>query len=152
MAQVHTRSVTQQPASSPVLAEGGRHRLTPFWRHYLEMVAAMMVGMIVTGAIFLSVVGLKTWPEVTVEYPTQALLAMAVGMTIPMAAWMAHMRMPRRHIYEMSAAMVIPVVPCLLLVWLDITKSAECGAYCLLMLLAMWAVMRRRRDLYSTST
>ena len=44
-----------------------RH-LSPFWRHFLEMLAAMVVGMLVTGAIFLSIVGLKTWDEVTLQY------------------------------------------------------------------------------------
>jgi hypothetical protein len=34
--------------------------------------------MLATGASFLSIVGLKTWDEATVQYPTQALLAMAV--------------------------------------------------------------------------
>jgi hypothetical protein len=43
------------------------------------MLGAMAVGMIATGAIFVSVTGLKTWDEVTVQYPTQALLAMAAG-------------------------------------------------------------------------
>jgi hypothetical protein len=52
----------------------------------LETLTAMVVGMLVTGAIFLSIVGLKTWDQVTVQYPTQALLAMAAGMTIPMMA------------------------------------------------------------------
>lgn len=61
-------------------------RISPFWRHVLEMLAAMVVGMIATGAVFLSAVGLKTWEQVTVQYPTQALLAMAAGMTIPMVA------------------------------------------------------------------
>ena len=56
-----------------------RH-LSPFWRHFLEMLAAMVVGMLVTGAIFLSIVGLKTWDEVTLQYPTQSLLAMAAGL------------------------------------------------------------------------
>ena len=55
-----------------------RH-LSPFWRHFLEMLAAMVVGMLVTGAIFLSIVGLKTWDEVTRRY-TQSLLAMAAGL------------------------------------------------------------------------
>jgi hypothetical protein len=35
------------------------------------MLAAMVVWMLVTGAIFLSIVGLKTWDEVTLQYPTQ---------------------------------------------------------------------------------
>jgi hypothetical protein len=106
-----------------------RH-LPTFWRHFLAMLAAMAVGMIATGAIFLSVVGLKTWDQVTVQYPTQALLAMAAGMTIPMVAWMLFRGMGRRNSSEMAAAMVLPVVPFLRLVWFDVTKSAQCGAYC----------------------
>jgi hypothetical protein len=60
----------------------------------------MMVGMVATGAILLYIVGLKTWEEVTVQYPTQSLLAIAAGMTIPMVAWMLSVpwdaRMPTR--------------------------------------------------------
>jgi hypothetical protein len=33
------------------------------------MLAAMVVGMLLTGGIFLSIVGLKTWDEVTVQLP-----------------------------------------------------------------------------------
>ena len=66
--------------------------ISPFWRHFLQMLAAMAVGMIATCAIFLTIVGLKTWDEVTSQYPTQALLAMAVGMTLPMVAWMRYRR------------------------------------------------------------
>jgi hypothetical protein len=43
-----------------------------------------------TGALFLTIVGVKTWDEVTIPYPTQALLAMAAGMTVPMVAWMVY--------------------------------------------------------------
>jgi hypothetical protein len=75
------------------------------------MLGAMVVGMLVTGAIFLSIVGLKAWDEVTVQYPTQALLAMAAGMTIPMVAWMLFRGMGRRNAYEMAAAMVLPLSP-----------------------------------------
>lgn len=121
----------------------------PFWRHFLQMLAAMFVGMIGTGAIFLSIVGLKSWNAVTTEYPTQALLAMAVGMTAPMAAWMLYRGMGWKNTYEMAAAMVLPVVPFLLLVWFDVTKSAECGIYCAVMVLAMLALMFYRRSEYS---
>jgi hypothetical protein len=146
MTHVHSRSQGRQPISTGGTPAHAGHRLTPFWRHYLQMVAAMMVGMVATGAIFLSVVGLRTWEEVTLRYPTQALLAMAVGMTLPMVVWMEHVGMRRSHTYEMAAAMVISAVPCLLLVWLGITKGAACGAYCILMLLSMWAVMHRHPD------
>jgi hypothetical protein len=75
-----------------------RRHLPTFW-HFLEMLAAMAVGMIATGAVFLSVVGLKTWEQVTVQDPTQALLAMAVGTTVPMVAWMLFRGMGRRNSY-----------------------------------------------------
>ena len=64
MSQTHT--VSSDPASGHdpgqtasrhqlVLAEvHHRRRLSHFWRHFLEMLAAMVVGMIATGAIFVS--------------------------------------------------------------------------------------------------
>jgi hypothetical protein len=126
-----------------------RRHLPAFWRHFLEMLAAMAVGMIATGAVFLSVVGLKTWEQVTVQYPTQALLAMAAGMTVPMVAWMLFRGMGRRNSYEMAAATVLPVVPFLFLVWSGVTTSAQCGGYCVVMIAAMLGLMLYRRDEYS---
>ena len=128
---------------------GHKRHLSPFWRHFLEMLAAMAVGMIATGAIFLSIVGLKTWDQVTIQYPTQALLAMAAGMSIPMAAWMLVRGMGRRNAYEMAAAMVLPVLPFLCLVWFDVTKGAQCGGYCATTIVAMLVLMRYRRSTYS---
>jgi flagellar biosynthetic protein FliP len=127
-----------------------RRRLSPFWRHFLEMLAAMVVGMIGTGAIFLSVVGLQTWEEVTLRYPTQALLGMAGGMTLPMIAVMEYRHMGHRNSSEMAAAMVLPVIPFLCLVWFGVTKSAQCGPYCLVMIAAMLGLMLYRRAAYGT--
>src|SRR4029453_4416687 len=129
-----------------------KQRISPFWRHFLEMLAAMVVGMIATGAIFLSIVGLKTWDEVTTQYPTQALLAMAVGMTVPMVAWMLYRGMGWRNSGEMAAVMVLPVIPFLCLVWFEVTTSAQCGAYCALTVVAMLALMGYRRSEYSMET
>ncbi|MGZ4591623.1 MAG: hypothetical protein ACXV4A_01765 [Actinomycetes bacterium] len=109
----------------------------------------MAVGMIATSAVFLTVVGLKTWDEVTVQYPTQALWAMAVGMTVPMVAWMGYRRMGLRNSAEMAAVMVLPVIPFLCLVWFGVTESAWCGEYCLATVVAMLALMRYRRSEYS---
>jgi hypothetical protein len=119
------------------------------WRHFLEMLGVMVAGMIVTGALFLSVVGLKTWDEITLVYPTQALLAMALGMTVPMLAWMLHRGMGWKNSYEMSLAMVLPVIPFLCLVWFHVTASAQCGAYCAVTVFAMLGLMRYRRNEYS---
>jgi hypothetical protein len=126
-----------------------RHRLSPFWRHYLQMAAVMVVGMIATGAVFVSIVGLKTWDEVTTQYPTQTLVAMAAGMSIPMVAWMLYRGMGRKNSFEMATAMVLPVFPFLCLVWFDVTKSAQCGGYCALTFVTMYALMRYRRSEYS---
>jgi hypothetical protein len=132
------------------MRSGQVRRVSPFWRHFLEMVGAMAVGMLITGTIFVLIVGAKTWDEVTSQYPTQSLLAMAAGMTIPMVAWMLYRGMGRRSSYEMAAAMILPVIPFLCLVWFNITQSAECGAYCGVMVVAMLALMRYRRSEYST--
>jgi hypothetical protein len=125
--------------------------LPSFWRHFLQMLAAMAVGMIATGAIFLSAVGLKSWDQVLLQYPTQALLAMAAGMTIPMVAWMLFRGMGARNSAEMAAAMVLPVVPFLCLVWFHVTKSAWCGPYCALTIVAMLGLMFCRRSQYSAT-
>jgi NhaP-type Na+/H+ or K+/H+ antiporter len=143
------QEASPQPVRSP--QAGRKRRLSPFWRHFLEMLAAMAVGMVATGAIFLSIVGLKTWDQVTIQYPTQALVAMAAGMSIPMVAWMLLRGMGRRNAYEMAAAMILPVVPFLCLVWFDITKTAQCGGYCAATIVAMLALMRYRRSTYSTA-
>lgn len=138
--------VGQRPPDA--LRRAPKRRLSPYWRHFFQMLAAMMVGMMAAGATFLSIVGAKTWDEITTQYPTQALVAMAIGMTLPMAAWMAYRGMARRDTIEMSALMLVSVLPFLCLVWFGVTKSAQCGGYCLLTIVGMLALMRFRQDVY----
>jgi hypothetical protein len=123
--------------------------MSPFWRHFLSMLAVMVAGMLATGAVFLWIVGLQTWNEITIVYPTQALVSMALGMTAPMVAWMLHKGMGRKNTFEMALAMVLPVIPFLFLVWLNITESAACGLYCAATVIAMLSLMRYRRAEYS---
>jgi hypothetical protein len=142
--------VSPQPAAGHGEGRAETHgHVSPFWRHFLEMLGAMVVGMFLTGLVFLSVVGLRTWDEITFVYPTQALLAMAVGMTIPMVGWMFYRGMGTRNIAEMATAMVAPVIPFLCLVWFNVTASAQCGAYCAVTVLAMLTLMRYRKSEYS---
>lgn len=147
--QAHRHGMDQLPESAKLGATDRKRLVPPFWRHFLEMLAAMVVGMIATIAVFLSIVGLSTWDEVTSQYPTQALLAMAVGMTVPMVAWMQYRGMGWRNSSEMAAAMVLPVIPFLCFVWFGITESAMCGLYCAVTIVAMLALMRFRRSEYS---
>jgi hypothetical protein len=130
-------------------SRGGRRRLSPFWRHFLQMLIVMMLGMMAAAAIFVTIVGLKTWDEVTTQYATPALLVMAAGMTIPMVVWMVYRGMGWRNSFEMAGAMVLPVIPFLCLVWFDVTRSAACGGYCAATVLTMLALMAYRRSVYS---
>ena len=117
----------------------------------MQMLAVMMAGMFVGAAVLVTLVDAKTWDEVTTQYGTQALVVMAVGMTVPMTAWMLYRGRGRKNAYEMAAVMVLPVVPLLCLYWFDVTESAQCGAYCAVSVAAMLALMFYRRGQYSTS-
>ena len=123
-----------------------------FWRHYVEMFAVMLVGMLVSGYTLVRAVGLTSWDKATSLYPTQCLLAMALGMSVPMSAWMLWRGLGRRNATEMMLVMALPVVPFLCLVWFNITTSAWCGAYCGLTAVAMLGLMLYRRGDYSVHT
>lgn len=112
------------------------------------MLGVMVVGMVTSAAIFLTVVGMQ-WDEATRRHPVASLLVIAVGMTVPMTAWMLHRGMGGRNSIGMAAAMAIPVIPFLCLVWFDVTASAQCGAYCAISVIAMLALMHYRRADYS---
>ena len=77
-------------------------RTTPTWRfirHFLEMLAAMVLGMLVLGPL---------WP--TIDRVELQALVMATNMTIGMAALMAVRRHAWPGIVEMSAAMYAPFI------------------------------------------
>jgi NhaP-type Na+/H+ or K+/H+ antiporter len=112
------------------------------------MFAVMVAGMVAFAAVFVTIVDMK-FDEATRQYPTASLLVIAAGMSIPMTAWMLHRGMGRKNSTEMAAAMVLPVVPFLCLVWFGATDSAQCGPYCLAAILAMLALTFYRRRDYS---
>lgn len=125
-----------------------QHHRSPFRRHFLQMFGVMVAGMIASASVFLTIVGM-TWDEATLEHPLASLLVVAGGMTVPMTVWMLHRGMGIRNSAEMAAAMAVPVIPFLCLVWFGATKSAWCGAYCIVSIIAMVALMLWRRDAYS---
>lgn len=122
--------------------------LSPFWRHLWQMCAVMVAGMVAAAAIFLTIIGMK-WDEATVQHPLASLLVIATGMSVPMTGWMLYRKMGLKNSLEMAAAMLVPVIPFLFLVWFDLTKTAQCGPYCLISLAAMVGLMRYRRSEYS---
>jgi hypothetical protein len=78
-----------------------KRSITQFLRHYLEMVAAMVVGMIVLGGLSAVLLDLSDDAAVT-------LVEMAIAMTVPMVAWMRFRGHGWRATNEMALAMLIP--------------------------------------------
>jgi len=119
-------------------------RITPTWRfirHYLEMLAAMVLGMLVLGPL---------WP--TVDGVELQALVMATNMTIGMAAMMAVRRHAWPSIVEMSAAMYAPFIILFVPFWTgEITSGGLFLIGHLLMLPAMLAAMLHRRAKYTAA-
>jgi hypothetical protein len=125
----------------------GAHR---FLRHLFEMALAMMAGMMVSAAIFLSAVGM-TAAEAMREHAVLFVALQALGMTVAMVAWMRHRRHNWRSSSEMAMAMVVPAVPLICLRLLDIISGPICSLYCLATIVAMVALMLYRRSDYGAT-
>jgi len=113
-------------------------------RHYLEMVVAMLVGMVVLGPVWNLV--WPGWSAVTEVH----VLGMATNMAIGMAAWMAFRKHSRIAIVEMSAAMYVPFLVLLVPYWAGAVSAGVVftGGH-LLMLPAMAVPMVWRRHEYA---
>jgi hypothetical protein len=102
-ADVHRYGV---PRRARRMSASTRH----FVRHYVEMVVAMFLGMVVLGAPAgwaLGAVG-SSWSELNTDAPALMLLGMAVTMTVPMVSWMRYRGHGWRANAEMSASMLVP--------------------------------------------
>ena len=93
----------------------GRRRWLAFAGHYLEMVVAMAVGMMALAPL---------WPDAWLARGDLHAVAMAVDMTVAMAAWMAIRRHTWPRIVEMSAAMVLPFAVLLVPYWAGIIPGS----------------------------
>jgi hypothetical protein len=90
-----------------------------FVQHYIEMVIAMLLGMLVLGGAFtvlLGAVGIDVgdWQD---DAPELLLLGMAFTMTAPMVAWMRYRRHGWAPAGEMAAAMFAPTAVAIALLW-----------------------------------
>jgi hypothetical protein len=123
----------------------GRRR---FLHHYLEMVAAMLVGMVIVGAAVrgvLAFVGL----EFPAQHPELAALEMAFDMSVGMVVWMRRRGHGWVSTLEMAGAMFAPAVALVPLLWLGVIAGDSLLALeHLAMLALMYLVMRRRRADY----
>jgi flagellar biosynthetic protein FliP len=112
------------------------HRVWHFTRHYLEMVMAMLVGMVALGPLEHLV-----WPALTAR-PDVGVMVMATNMSIGMGGWMRFRGHSWRGIAEMSASMYLPFVVLLVPFWAGaIGEGALMTWGHLLMLPAMALVM-----------
>ena len=115
-----------------------------FVRHYLEMLAAMAIGMVVLGAASDALLELPDRTAVT-------LVEMAICMTLPMVAWMRIRGHGWRLCNEMAAAMLLPTAGMLALLAGGVVTDA--GTLLMLehivMLPSMLIAMLLRRDEYT---
>ena len=141
----------QTGSRHPTHAAAGHNRRR-FLRHYLEMVAAMLVGMVVLGAAVRGVLAL-TGREFPAQYPELAALEMAATMSVGMVAWMRHRGHGWASTLEMAGAMFAPAVALFPLLWLGvITGDSLLVLEHLVMFPLMYLVMRRRRAEYGGSS
>jgi hypothetical protein len=138
---------TPEHTQDPALARPG-NAWGPFVRHYLEMVLAMAVGMVVLHplwAVGLDALGL---PGALHHAPVMATV-MATDMSLGMAAWMRFRGHSWRPIVEMSATMYLPFAVFLPPVWAGaMSGGAMITAGHLLMLPSMFALMLWRSNEY----
>jgi hypothetical protein len=123
-----------------------------FVRHYVEMVIAMFLGMLVLGLPAegaLLALGSST-SELEREAPALMLLGMAFVMTVPMVMWMRHRGHGRRPNAEMAASMFLPTFAVIALIAAGTIDSwSAMGIEHAAMLPSMLVAMLLRRDEYS---
>jgi hypothetical protein len=126
----------------------GGHGRWPFARHYLEMVAAMFVGMavlggLVNGALVLAGLEMPDQAEVTS-------LEMATYMATGMVVWMRYRGHGWPSTLEMAGAMFVPALALFPLLWAGAISGDDLLMLeHVLMLPLMYVVMLRRRSEYT---
>ena len=99
------------PAATSSPKWSGRQRRN-FVLHYVEMVIAMFVGMIILSLVQEGIIAASGADGIgrALDGPVVSLFVMTAYMVIGMGGWMAIRRHPPRHNLEMNAAMVAPLV------------------------------------------
>ena len=123
-----------------------------FVRHYVEMVAAMFLGMAVLGIPALAALGAAgvSSSELRSDAPALLLLGMGISMTVPMVAWMRYRGHGRRASSEMAAAMLIPTAGVTALLGMGVGDvDGLLMIEHVVMLPSMLVAMLLRRDEYS---
>ncbi len=126
-----------------------RRRVRKLVVHYLEMVVAMLVGMVALQPLWNMAFDAVGWSAV-LDRPEPMALVMATNMTIGMTAVMRWRKHSWRACAEMAAAMYLPFVVLFVPMWAGLLSVD--GMYLwghLLMLFAMAGAMAIRPDEYA---
>jgi hypothetical protein len=120
-----------------------------FVRHYLEMVVAMLVGMITLGPLW-SLAGDSLGLSAVLQRPEPMVLVMATNMSIAMCAWMRYRGHGWAATLEMAAAMYVPFLALFPPLWLGVLSRDGLMVWGhVLMLPAMAAAMLWRLPEYT---
>ncbi|WP_020574648.1 hypothetical protein [Actinopolymorpha alba] len=134
----------------PLIAEpSAAPRWRHFFRHAVEMIVAMVVGMVLLAPIWNAVL---TWLglDQALERPDLAGLVAATDMTVAMTVWMLYRGHGRARIVEMGAAMFVPYLLLIVPYWLGIFPGEHIlmGGHALMMP-AMAVAMLAHRGKYA---
>lgn len=141
---------TKNPASevgSRSAARAAPAALLGFARHYLEMVLAMVIGMVALDPLESLLASAMGQPHALHGTVAMALV-MAANMTVAMAAWMRFRRHRPRLIAEMAAGMNVPFLALLVAFWGVDGEHPVLMSGHLLMFLGMSVAMLARRHEY----
>jgi len=128
-----------------------------FARHFLEMCVSMCAGEAILALLIVAAIpALFGSPNLREQIPELSLLAIAVMLAVPMAAWMRFRGMAWRPIVEMSVVPVGLALAWIGAVWIGVapgnTLQVEFGQFCGISCVGMFLVMLFRLDLYTGRT
>lgn len=161
MARTSTSHTTDVKDGEPLNSDGGgvhhpishnRHGRLAFWRHYGEMVVAMVIGMAVLGFPFRGILNASgyDWTRAVAQLTVIVCIVMTFNMAVSMVAWMRFRGHGWRASAEMTGAMYAATAVALCLFWTHLVSAGGTLALMhVLMLPAMLALMLYRRAEYA---
>ena len=140
-------------AAGPALAHAEHDAGKPhFWRHFVEMIIAMLVGMAVLALPFRAVLGSfgYTRDEAVARFPEIVCIVMTFNMAAGMTVWMRFRGHDWRMTGEMILAMSAATAVALGMFWSHLlSEEPLIGLMHVLMLPAMLGAMLLRREEYT---